>query len=178
MSKTAPKRPAPPPPINNPELLQTFFDRVDTNKNGKISATELQSALTNGLEEFPFSLSTVKSILDAFKYQEEINFEQFGNIWRYINDWQKCFKRFDVDKSGSINSEELYTALVSFGYFVSKSVAQLLVKQFDKIGKNEILFDDFIKSCLVLFGLTREFQIKDEQQIGKVEITYEEYLVG
>ena len=45
-----PKRPAPPPPIPNPALLRTYFDRVDQNKNGLISPQELGEALTNGME--------------------------------------------------------------------------------------------------------------------------------
>ena len=45
---SGPKRPAPPPPNNDLAQLRSYFNKVDSNKNGKISATELQSALTNG----------------------------------------------------------------------------------------------------------------------------------
>ena len=66
-------------------------------------------------------------------------------------DWHKCFKRFDTDKSGCISSDELHTALISFGYNISKKMAELLVKRFDRANKNEILFDDFIRCCLILY---------------------------
>ena len=33
---------------------------------------------------------------------QEIDFEHFGHVWRYVNNWQNCFKKFDTDKSGSI----------------------------------------------------------------------------
>ena len=91
-------------------------------------------------------------------------------------DWHKCFKRFDTDKSGCISSDELHTALISFGYNISKKMAELLVKRFDRANKNEILFDDFIRCCLILYGLTNEFQLKDDKQVGKTEITYEDFL--
>ena len=66
-------------------------------------------------------------------------------------DWHKCFKRFDTDKSGCISADELHTALISFGYNISKKMANLMVKRFDRANKNEILFDDFIRCCLILY---------------------------
>ena len=66
-------------------------------------------------------------------------------------DWQKCFKKFDTDKSGSINETELHAALTSFGYCVSQKVSKLMVQRFDRAGKNEILFDDFIRCCLIFY---------------------------
>ena len=45
-----------------------------------------------------------------------INFDEFGALWKYVTDWQQCFKSFDRDNSGSINSQELKTALTTFGY--------------------------------------------------------------
>ena len=57
---TKPKRPAPPPPNPDPVLLKTYFNKVDTNKNGVICAEELREALTNGFESFPFQICTIK----------------------------------------------------------------------------------------------------------------------
>ena len=66
---STPKRPAPPPPTQDSTQLKAYFDKVDQNKNGLISATELQSALTNGFEGFPFQLSTVNAIMQGFMPQ-------------------------------------------------------------------------------------------------------------
>ncbi len=44
-----------------------------------------------------------------------INFEEFVSLWKYIDDWQKCFRSFDRDNSGSIDKNELKMALTSFG---------------------------------------------------------------
>merc|ERR1712029_892949 len=175
---TSVKRPAPPPPVTDPAKLRSYFDRVDKNSNGFISAEEFKSALTNGIEDFPFQIFTVRAMMSAFNLgnQQELDFEHFVNIWRYVMDWHKCFKRFDSDKSGCISADELHTALISFGYNISKKMANLMVKRFDRANKNEILFDDFIRCCLILYGLTKEFQQKDHNQVGKTEITYEDFL--
>merc|ERR1712079_588547 len=108
-----PKRPAPPPPIPNLALLKTYFDRVDQNKNGMISPEELGEALTNGTENYPFQIATIKAMMNSFNVgnSREIDFEHFGHVWRYVNNWQNCFKRFDVDKSGAICAQELNSAL-------------------------------------------------------------------
>ena len=178
---STPKRPAPPPPTQDLTTLKSYFDKVDQNKNGLISATELQSALTNGLEDFPFQLSTVNAIMDGFAPSQgpskEVNFETFVHLWKYIFEWQKCFRRFDTNKSGSIETKELQSALTAFGYNISPNICHILMQRFDRrSGKNEILFDDFIKLCLILHGLTDSFRGKDVHQNGQATISFEDFL--
>ena len=90
------KWPAPPPPVTDQALLRSYFDCVDKNSNGFICAEEFQSALTNGIQDFPFQIETVRAMIRAFNMenQQELNFETFASIWKYVMDWQKCFKRF------------------------------------------------------------------------------------
>lgn len=40
-----------------------------------------------------------------------INFQEFGSLWKYVQDWQKTFKSYDRDNSGSIDKHELKTGL-------------------------------------------------------------------
>ena len=44
-----------------------------------------------------------------------IDFQEFGALWKYIQDWQATFRSYDRDNSGSIDQGELKTALTSFG---------------------------------------------------------------
>ena len=58
---------------------------------------------------------------------KDIGYDEFGNVWRYVNDWQRCFKKFDLDKSGSIRwlSDYLINLLYVFillEYYYLKSV--------------------------------------------------------
>ena len=48
-----------------------------------------------------------------------IDFEEFASLWKYIDDWQKCFRSFDKDNSGSIDKNELKLALTTFGNYIS-----------------------------------------------------------
>lgn len=38
-----------------------------------------------------------------------INFQEFGSLWKYVQDWQTTFKSYDRDNSGSIDKLELKT---------------------------------------------------------------------
>lgn len=60
--------------------------------------------------------------------EKTINFNEFGSLWKYVTDWQQCFRSFDNDSSGSINKTELKTAITTFGYrcvFTQPSVQSL-----------------------------------------------------
>ena len=79
-----------------------------------------------------------------------INFEEFQALWKYVTDWQACFRSFDRDNSGNIDRNELKTALTTFGYRVSDGFYDLLMKKFDRSAQGIIHFDDFIQCCVVL----------------------------
>lgn len=81
----------------------------------------------------------------------QVNFEDFGALWKYVTDWQNCFRSFDRDNSGNIDRNELRTALTSFGYRLSDQIINTLVRKFDRHGQGTILFDDFIQCCIVLY---------------------------
>ena len=60
---------------------------------------------------------------------------------------QAIFERFDRDRSGRIDINELRDALMSLGFAVSPVVLDLLVSKFDKTGgKNKAIeYDNFIE---------------------------------
>lgn len=99
-----------------------------------------------------------------------INFEDFGALWKYVTDWQTCFRSFDRDNSGNIDGNELKSALTSipkelllqhefdystllaigFGYRLQDATHHMLLRKFDRLGNGTIYFDDFIQCCIVL----------------------------
>ena len=80
-----------------------------------------------------------------------VSFEEFGALWKYVTDWQNCFRSFDRDNSGNIDRNELKNALVSFGYRLSDTIIDTLVRKYDRAGRGTIYFDDFIQCCVVLY---------------------------
>lgn len=80
-----------------------------------------------------------------------ISFEDFGALWKYVSDWQNCFRSFDRDGSGNIDKGELKNALTAFGYRLSDEILSVMVQKFDRLGNGTILFDDFIQCCVTLY---------------------------
>lgn len=80
-----------------------------------------------------------------------VSFQDFGALWKYVTDWQNCFRSFDTDNSGNIDQNELKVALTSFGYRLSDNIVNLLIRKFDRHGNGTILFDDFIQCCIILY---------------------------
>ena len=126
----------------------------------------------------------------------QVSFEDFGALWKYVTDWQNCFRSFDRDNSGNIDKDELRTALQSFGYRLSESLLLVLVRKFDRHGRGTILFDDFIQCCIALYvsrgrraeppgcdrsrftfqTLTSAFRQYDTDHDGVITIHYEQFL--
>ncbi|CAH0395668.1 unnamed protein product [Bemisia tabaci] len=161
----------------NRQFLWDVFQRVDKDRSGYISADELQMALSNGTWT-PFNPETVRLMIGMFDKQNRgsINFEDFGALWKYVNDWQACFRSFDRDNSGNIDCNELKAALTTFGYRLSDTLVQTMLRKFDRFGKGTILFDDFIQCCITLHTLTSAFRQFDQDQDGIITIHYEQFL--
>ncbi|CAF1230790.1 unnamed protein product [Adineta ricciae] len=158
-------------------FLREIFQKVDTDRSGSISSNELQAALSNGTWS-PFNPETIRMMIGMFDRDESstIDFQEFRLLWKYVSDWEKCFKQFDLDGSGAIDKHELKTALSSFGYRLSDNFYELLIKRFDRTGRGNVAFDDFIQACVSIQTLTNAFRHFDRQQIGQITIGYEDFL--
>lgn len=151
---------------------------VDKDNSGFISADELQQALSNGTWT-PFNPETVRLMIGELRatlvvwhkhthntspnsiyilagmFDKEnrgtVSFQDFGALWKYVTDWQNCFRSFDTDNSGNIDRNELKNALTAFGYRLSDNLISILLRKFDRYGRGTILFDDFIQCCIILY---------------------------
>ncbi|PAA49108.1 hypothetical protein BOX15_Mlig015110g2 [Macrostomum lignano] len=165
------------PNMLSQQQLWDIFQRIDKDRSGSINCVELQTALSNGTWT-PFNPETVRLMISMFDRNQSgsIDFNSFQQLWRYITDWQNTFRTYDRDNSGSIDRHELKTALTTFGYRLSDSFFDLLIRKFDRQGRGTIFFDDFIQACVMLQMLTQAFAQKDVQRNGWITINYETFL--
>ncbi|XP_060068635.1 programmed cell death protein 6-like [Ylistrum balloti] len=168
---------APPPPPGVSTELWHWFQAVDQDRSGKITAVELRQALMNG-NSSPFNPETCRIMIGMFDKDKSgtIDAQEFAALWKYVQDWKGCFDRFDTDRSGNIDERELSTAFETFGYRLSPQFCNIVIRTFDKRGARTINFDDFIQACVMLKTLTDKFRVKDTQQRGMINISYEEFL--
>lgn len=57
---------------------------------------------------------------------------EFSGLWKYIVDWQNVFRRFDRDRSGLIDRNELSEALRGFNYMLTPSLVDLIAYKYCK----------------------------------------------
>ncbi|CAH8593727.1 unnamed protein product [Heterobilharzia americana] len=162
----------------NPQIAN-FFNQVDLNRSGSISADELQKALNNGLGT-AFNMRTIDLMICMFDRDMNgtMNLQEFSQLFAYVQQWQNCFQNYDRDRSGTIDVNEFQTALTSFGYRLSPQFIGLLVRKFDRHRRGSITFDDFILACVCLKNLTDGFKIHDHQRNGMAQLSYENFLTA
>ncbi|CAL8097030.1 unnamed protein product [Calicophoron daubneyi] len=162
-----------------PDALRRIFQRADANGNGSIDANELQRALSNGINT-PFNINTVRLMLSMFDrdYSGTIEFNEFCNLFNYVQRWRECFMRFDSDRSGTIDSRELTTAFQTFGYSFSPNFIRLITCRFDRTRRGVIAFDDFVYACACVQILTNAFRPYDIQRNGFAQMSYEQFLTA
>jgi len=186
--------PAGAPPGSDPQLWN-WFQSVDLDRSGHISASELQKALING-DWTPFDLDTVKLLMNIFDTDRSgtIGFNEFAGLWKYIKDWQNVFRHFDHDRSGSIEGGELQAALKQFGYNLSPQLLSQVEKKYDPKGSAPasgpgpggfgmpgaggagITFDRFVRACVVIKQLSEAFQRLDTDRDGWIQINYDQFM--
>jgi len=171
----APPPQGPPPGVD--PTIWGWFQAVDGDRSGRISAVELQQALTNNNWSH-FNAETCRLMIGMFDSNRngQIDINEFAALWKYVQDWKNCFDSFDRDRSGTIDSNELSQAFATFGYRLSPQFTQLCVRVFDRNSRNSMKLDDFIQCCVMIKTLTDKFRQRDTSMQGVVNINYEEFL--
>lgn len=167
------------PPGTNPEVIRSF-QAVDRDRSGSIDERELQSALSSMYRGF--SIRTVRLLLFLFKNprgpSDRIGPAEFAVLWDCLGQWRMVFDRFDRDRSGKMDSEELKEALRSLGYAVPPSVMQIIMSNYidSASGRGGLNFDNFVECGMIVKGITDKFKEKDTRYSGSATFTYDSFL--
>ncbi|PWA76260.1 calcium-binding EF-hand family protein [Artemisia annua] len=166
------------PPGTDPNVV-ACFQVADQDGSGVIDDKELQRALSSYNQSF--SIRTVHLLMYLFTNTNtrKIGPKEFTQVFYSLQNWRANFEKFDRDRSGKIDINELREALMSLGFAVSPVVLDLLVSKFDKSGgKNKAIeYDNFIECCLTVKGLTEKFKEKDTTYSGNATFTYEAFML-
>lgn len=167
--------------------LRSTFEKVDTNRSGRISLRELSSALVN-FDNTGFQDSTVQLMIKLFTTAGSppgLNFEQFVSLWKYLTAYKKLFVAADTNKSGDISFGEFQKILEQIGYKLNVDVVlQLFLKFVNKdnysyttstVGK--LKFDAFIELLVYIRKLTDIFKQYDKDLSGVATINYSDFLM-
>lgn len=158
-------------------VIYQWFTAVDTDKSGKITAQELQQALVNG-NWTKFSEEACRMMIAMFDRDGNgtIDVIEFQGIWNYIQQWKAVFEKYDHNRTGSIESEELHRAFQEMGYRVSSQFVTNLIAKFDYKARRSLTLDNFIVASVQLRLLTDAFRSRDDKMAGVINISYEDFL--
>jgi len=163
------------PPGVDPQTQQ-WFNAVDQDRSGQISAQELQKALVNG-NWSNFSEEACRLMIEMFDRENKgtINIHEFQGLFNYINQWKGTFESFDRDRSGYIEHSELSQAFQQMGYRFSPTFVQNLLAKYDPKTKR-LTLDNFIVCCVQIKRLTDSFRTRDREMKGAATLQYEDFI--
>ncbi|KAF7480845.1 Hypothetical predicted protein [Marmota monax] len=87
----------------------------------------------------------------------KLEFSEFLVFWDRLKQWINLFIQFDVDKSGTMSSYELRTALRAAGFQLSSRLLQLIILRYADEGL-QLDLDDFLNCLVRLENASRVFQ--------------------
>ncbi|KAG8738934.1 hypothetical protein FRC10_006320 [Ceratobasidium sp. 414] len=157
-----------PPPGADPQLW-TWFNSVDSDRSGSISAPELQQALFNG-DWSPFDLDTVKMLITMFDTDRSgcIGFNEFSGLWRYIRDWQNFWTWFNANMVSTFRVSSLLSMLTNTDAKASAPIPGG--------PPPSITFDRFVRACVVITSLVETFRRMDTDRDGLVQINCDAFV--
>ncbi|GAB1286765.1 Calpain-3 [Apodemus speciosus] len=100
-----------------------------------------------------------------------LNLQEFHHLWKKIKAWQKIFKHYDTDHSGTINSYEMRNA----GFHLNSQLYDIITMRYADKHMN-IDFDSFICCFVRLEGMFRAFNAFDKDGDGIIKLNVLEWL--
>lgn len=164
------------PPGVDPQVF-TWFQSVDLDRSGKITAKELQQALFNA-DWKHFNAETVRLMISMFDKDQSgtIDLQEFQQLWKFIQEWREIFNRFDRG-SGKLGLNELQNAYQQMGFNLSPNLVNIIACKFDSNGQRNLTIGSFVQSCVLLRLLTSAFKQRDPMLSGRVTMHYEDFMM-
>ena len=128
--------------------MREIFNEMDLNRDGSITAVELQQTLRRAQAGSEFNIKTVELLISRYDMNgdKQIDFEEFFDLFSSLNDEFETFLMIDSDGSGLIDLQEFREALRNKGYNFSDQFYQYIVNEIcSKTRKNGIQFDNYIR---------------------------------
>ncbi|KAL6481811.1 hypothetical protein MHYP_G00098910 [Metynnis hypsauchen] len=179
-----PPMPSPPEEETAEEKgLRQLFEQV-AGSDQAISASELKDVLNGVLsrrKEIKFdgvSLNTCHSIINMMDVDNSgmIEFQEFKVFWEKLKKWMILFLSFDTDRSGSMSSYELRSALKAAGIQLNNKLLQLIALRFGE-ENFEIDFDNYLTCIVRLENMFRVFQAFDTRNTGEITLNFQQFLL-
>ncbi len=131
---------------------QQWFNAVDKDRSGSISAQELMLLAFGGK---PLGLETAKKLISVFDRDKSatIDINEYAVLHKFLTAMQNAFFAADKDRNGTLDAQEIYTAVVSAGFTLQFNALQAFYRKYT-VGKPGMDFVSFI-SMITTIALVR-----------------------
>ncbi|XP_059691836.1 calpain-9 isoform X3 [Gavia stellata] len=144
--------------------FRALFEQI-SGKDMEIAAEELEYVVnavlkkTKNIKFKNLSLISCRNIISLMDTSGngKLEFSEFKVFWEKMKKWINIFLLFDFDKSGTMSSYELRSALKAAGYQLNNYLLQLIVLRYSD-EEFQIEFDDFLNCLIRLENASRVFQ--------------------
>ncbi|KAL6514153.1 hypothetical protein OROHE_019140 [Orobanche hederae] len=152
--------------MENRSILREWFDRVDYQKTGNITATQLKSVFAVGNLHFP--ISVVQQMVRMYDFDRigTMSFEEFVELNKFL---LKSGRGFLVP-------DEAYEALVKIGFSLDSPAFYTACESFDQSRSGKLRLDDFISLCIFVQSTRDMFNSFDTSKAGRVTLDFNQFL--
>ncbi|XP_021298181.1 sorcin-like isoform X2 [Herrania umbratica] len=156
-------------------ILREWFNRVDSEKTGSITATQLKSAFAIGNLDFP--LSVVQQMIRMYDFDRNgtMSFEEFLALNKFLIKVQQAFSDLERNR-GFLSTDDVYEALNKIGFSLDTPAFYAACESFDQKKNGRLQLDDFISLCIFLQSARNLFNAFDTAKQGRVTLDLNQFV--
>ncbi|XP_068645971.1 uncharacterized protein [Aristolochia californica] len=155
--------------------LREWFECVDSNKTGSITASQLKKALAVGNLDFP--LSVVQQMIRVYDFDRngKMSFEEFVALNKFLVGVQDAFSALEKGR-GFLTLDDAYEALLKVGFSLDSPAFYTLCESFDQSKVGKFWLDDFISLCVFVQSARNLFNSFDTAKQGRVMLDFNQFV--
>ncbi|CAH7043588.1 Capn9 [Phodopus roborovskii] len=165
------------------QQFRALFKRI-AGEDMEVTAEELEYVLNAVLQKKTalkfkkLSLLSCRNIISLMDTSGngKLEFEEFRVFWDKLKHWMSLFLQFDVDKSGTMSSYELRTALKAAGFQLSSHLLQLIILRYADESL-QLDFDDYLNCMVRLENASRVFQFLSMKNKDIIHLNINEFII-
>ncbi|KAI7725918.1 hypothetical protein M8C21_030516 [Ambrosia artemisiifolia] len=161
--------------MSNMKVLKEWFNRVDSEKTGSITATQLQRALAVGNLQFPITIVQQMIRMYDFDKNGTMSFEEFVALNEFLLKVQQAFSDLERDR-GFLVTDEVYEALLKLNVSMDSPAFYTVCESFDKEKNGRFRLDDFMSLCIFVQSARNLFNSFDTSKQGRVTLDLNQFI--
>ncbi|KAI8533257.1 hypothetical protein RHMOL_Rhmol11G0283700 [Rhododendron molle] len=161
--------------MENTATLRQWFDRVDSDKTGSITAAQLKNAFSVGNLEF--SISIVQQMIRMYDFDRNgtMSFEEFVALNKFLLKVQQAFSDLERGR-GYLVPDDVYEGLVKIGFSLDSPAFYTVCESFDQKKNGRFRLDDFISLCIFVQSSRNLFNSFDISKQGRVTLDLNQFI--